>query len=51
MNLHWEAAPTGMRDVLSSVSAALVGTDFYLAGGTALALLEEHRISEDLEIS
>ena len=50
MNLHWEAAPTGMRDVLSSVSAALVGTDFYLAGGTALALLEEHRISEDLDL-
>ncbi len=50
MNLHWEAAPAGMPEVLASVSAALAGTDFYLAGGTALALLEGHRISEDLDI-
>ncbi len=39
-----------MRDVLASISTALAGTDFYLAGGTALALLEGHRISEDLDI-
>ena len=50
MNLHWEAAPAGMHDVLVSVSAALAGTDFYLAGGTALALLEGHRISMDLDL-
>ncbi len=50
MNLHWEAAPAGMQDVLASVSTALTGTDFYLAGGTALALLEGHRISEDLDL-
>ncbi|MFV2073102.1 MAG: nucleotidyl transferase AbiEii/AbiGii toxin family protein [Thermoanaerobaculales bacterium] len=39
-----------MKSVLKSVSAALVGTDFYLAGGTALALLEGHRISIDLDL-
>jgi len=50
MSLHWEAAPDRMRDVLVSVSTALAGTGFYLAGGTALALLEGHRISEDLDI-
>jgi len=50
MNLHWEATPAGMQDVLVSVSTALAATDFYLAGGTALALLEGHRISEDLDI-
>ncbi len=50
MNLHREAASAGMQDVLASVSTALAGTDFYLAGGTALALLEGHRISEDLDI-
>jgi len=50
MNFHWEAAPEGMKDVLVSVSTVLAGTDFYLAGGTALALLEGHRISEDLDI-
>jgi len=50
ITLHWDAAPAGMRDVLSMVSTALDGTDFYLAGGTALALLEGHRISEDLDL-
>lgn len=50
MNLHWEAAPEGMGDVLRSISAALSGTDFYLAGGTALALLEGHRVSVDLDL-
>jgi len=50
MSLHWEAAPDRMRDVLVSVSTALAGTGFYLAGGPALALLEGHRISEDLDI-
>jgi hypothetical protein len=49
MTLHWEAAPEDMQDVLKSVSAALIETDFYLAGGTALALLEGHRVSLDLD--
>jgi len=50
MSLHWEAAPEGMQDVLMSISTALSGTDFYLAGGTALALLEGHRVSADLDL-
>jgi predicted nucleotidyltransferase component of viral defense system len=50
MNLHWEAAPDGMQDVLRSISTALSETDFYLAGGTALALLEGHRVSADLDL-
>jgi hypothetical protein len=50
MKLHWEAAPEGMRGVLTSISAALSDTDFYLAGGTALALLEGHRVSVDLDL-
>jgi len=50
MSLHWAAAPTGMQSVLHSVSEALSNSDFYLAGGTALALLEGHRISVDLDL-
>ncbi len=50
MSLHWAAASTGMQSVLQSVSEALSNSDFYLAGGTALALLEGHRISVDLDL-
>ena len=50
INLHWEAAPEGMENVLRLISTALTGTDFYLAGGTALALLEGHRVSMDLDL-
>lgn len=50
MSLHWEAAPGGMQTVLTSISSALSETDFYLAGGTALALLEGHRASLDLDL-
>jgi predicted nucleotidyltransferase component of viral defense system len=50
MGLYWEAAPEGMQNVLRSISTALRGTDFYLAGGTALALLEGHRVSIDLDL-
>lgn len=50
MQLHWDATPEGMKDVLTSMSSVLSGTDFYLAGGTALALLEGHRISADLDL-
>ena len=50
MSLHWEATPEGMHNVLTSISNSLSGTDFYLAGGTALALLEGHRVSADLDL-
>jgi len=49
MNLHWAAAPSGIADLLRSLSSLLRSTDFYLAGGTALALLEGHRVSVDLD--
>jgi len=49
-DLHWEAAPEGLQDLLRAISAALGETDFYLAGGTALALLEGHRVSADLDL-
>jgi hypothetical protein len=50
MSLHWEAAPGEMQNALRSISSALCETDFYLAGGTALALLEGHRVSVDLDL-
>ena len=50
MTPHWDAAPGTMREVLTSVSAVLCTTDFYLAGGTALALLEGHRVSCALDL-
>lgn len=49
MTLHWGAAPSGMADLLRSLSSVLKASDFYLAGGTALALLEGHRVSVDLD--
>jgi hypothetical protein len=48
MKLHWDAAPGPIPEVLRSVSRALNSTDFYLAGGTALALIEGHRVSVDI---
>lgn len=48
--LHWEAAAPGVRELYESLSTALRGGDFYLAGGTALALLEGHRVSIDLDL-
>ncbi|MEW5878051.1 MAG: nucleotidyl transferase AbiEii/AbiGii toxin family protein [Acidobacteriota bacterium] len=49
MNAHWEALPAAVLEALRRVSAALEGTDFYLAGGTALALRLGHRLSDDLD--
>ncbi len=50
MTLHWASAPDAMGDVLHGLSCTLVDSDFYLAGGTALALLEGHRLSVDLDL-
>ena len=50
MKLDWRATAPGMREVYEDLSQALAGSDFYLAGGTALALLEGHRISVDLDL-
>lgn len=48
--LHWEALEPEAREAFVIVSRALVGGDYYLAGGTALALMEGHRVSVDLDI-
>ena len=48
--LHWDALAPGVREAYDQISRALPDGDFYLAGGTALALLEGHRISVDLDV-
>ena len=48
--LHWDALEPNAREAFALVSRALTGTDYYLAGGTALALMEGHRISVDLDV-
>jgi hypothetical protein len=50
MKLHWRAAPGNMSGVLRQLSRPLADLDFYLAGGTALALIEGHRVSVDLDL-
>ena len=48
--LHWEALGPNARRAFADISQALAGGDYYLAGGTALALMEGHRISVDLDV-
>lgn len=48
--LHWEALEPKARTAFDLVSRALAGGDYYLAGGTALALMERHRVSVDLDV-
>lgn len=48
--LCWDALEPEARDAFTIVSRALAGEDCYLAGGTALALMEGHRVSVDLDI-
>jgi len=47
--LHWETISTEMRQVLACLSQSEIGSHFYLAGGTALALQLGHRKSFDLD--
>jgi hypothetical protein len=49
LKVHWEAAAPGVRSVYEALSDALQGSAYFLAGRTALALLEGHRISVDLD--
>lgn len=49
-HVHWEAVPAGVADLLRVLSGELKEADFYLAGGTGLALQLGHRISEDLDL-
>jgi len=48
--IHREAAGPGVLSVLDALGAALSGRGFYMAGGTALALFEGHRISVDVDL-
>ena len=48
-SLFWETISPDMRSILGGFSHSEIGTKFYLAGGTALALQLGHRLSVDLD--
>ncbi|MBI5082561.1 MAG: nucleotidyl transferase AbiEii/AbiGii toxin family protein [Chloroflexi bacterium] len=48
-DFHWDALPQNTRRSLESVKSLPFLADFYLAGGTALALQIGHRVSHDLD--
>jgi len=50
MNLHFETLTIPTRELLASFGRLPQLKDFYLAGGTALALQLGHRISHDLDL-
>ena len=50
MSAHWDAVPAKVQAALRRVSTWHACEGFYLAGGTALALLEGHRASIDLDL-
>lgn len=47
--LHWETISPAMRRVLQGFGQTAISHEFYLAGGTALALQLGHRLSVDLD--
>ena len=47
--IFWETISDEMREVMSHFSSTEIGSRFYLAGGTALALQLGHRRSVDLD--
>jgi hypothetical protein len=47
-DLHWETISPSLRKVLSGFGQTSISSEFYLAGGTALALQIGHRVSVDL---
>lgn len=49
MTPHWECAEPELVTAYRLISKILSNNDFYLAGGSALALQEGHRISIDLD--
>lgn len=49
MTLFWETITTPMRQVMETFGDSQLGKNFYLAGGTALALQLGHRRSVDLD--
>ncbi|MBI5840943.1 MAG: nucleotidyl transferase AbiEii/AbiGii toxin family protein [Chloroflexi bacterium] len=48
-NLYWNTISPDMRVVLNGFGKSELGSHFYLAGGTALALQIGHRTSVDLD--
>ena len=48
-NLHWSTITPDMRAVMNGFGNSDLGSHFYLAGGTALALQIGHRTSVDLD--
>lgn len=49
MTPHWDAVPPAVAALYRTATEASGGADFYLAGGTALALQLGHRVSLDLD--
>ncbi len=47
--IHWEALAVQTRQTFEALAALPVPADFYLAGGTALAMQIGHRVSYDLD--
>lgn len=47
--LFWDSVPENTRRALEAVKALPMLSEFYLAGGTALALQIGHRVSRDLD--
>lgn len=48
--LHWNTITPAMREVLTGFFKTSLSKEFYLAGGTALALQLGHRLSVDLDL-
>jgi hypothetical protein len=48
-NLYWNTITPVMRSVWQGFSSSGISAEFYLAGGTALALQLDHRLSVDLD--
>jgi len=48
-DLHWETISPALRRVLGGFGQNPLADEFYLAGGTALALQLGHRVSADLD--
>ncbi len=47
--IHWEVITPAMRRVMTAFAKDPLAQEFYLAGGTALALQLGHRLSVDLD--
>lgn len=48
--MHWETVSGNLRTVLQDLMGVSALEDFFLVGGTALALHLGHRISVDVDV-